>query len=156
MKLGSQVRSPASPICRMRIYAWVQSLYYRSCWWDVLNTAHTSVKWTCVVFLLWEGLHAVSFWQDQANDVETFNSTSILIGESSGSVVECLTQDRGATGSSLTGITVLWSLSKTIYPSLVLVQPRKTHPCLIKDCWWDVKNQIKQNQTKNQSWFIYW
>ena len=33
--------------------------------------------------------------------------------ERSGSVVECLTRDRGAGGSSLTGITVLWSLSKT-------------------------------------------
>ena len=33
--------------------------------------------------------------------------------ESSGSVVECLTGDRGAAGSSLTGVTALWSLSKT-------------------------------------------
>ena len=33
--------------------------------------------------------------------------------ESSGSVVECLTRDRGAAGLSLTGITELWSLSKT-------------------------------------------
>ena len=33
--------------------------------------------------------------------------------ERSGSVVECLTQDRGAAGSSLTGVTALWSLSKT-------------------------------------------
>ena len=33
--------------------------------------------------------------------------------EPSGSVVECLTRDRGATGSSLTGVTALWSLSKT-------------------------------------------
>ena len=33
--------------------------------------------------------------------------------ERSGLVVECLTQDRGAAGSSLTGVTVLWSLSKT-------------------------------------------
>ena len=29
------------------------------------------------------------------------------------SVVECLTQDRGAGGSSLTGVTASWSLSKT-------------------------------------------
>ena len=29
------------------------------------------------------------------------------------SVVECLTRDQEATGSSLTGVTVLWSLSKT-------------------------------------------
>ena len=32
---------------------------------------------------------------------------------SSDSVVECLTRDRRAVGSSLTGITELWSLSKT-------------------------------------------
>ena len=33
--------------------------------------------------------------------------------ERSGTVVECLTRDRGAAGSSLTGVTALWSLSKT-------------------------------------------
>ena len=33
-------------------------------------------------------------------------------GERSGSVVECLTRDLGAAGSSLTGVTALWSLSK--------------------------------------------
>ena len=33
--------------------------------------------------------------------------------ERSGSVVERLTRDRGAAGSSLTGVTALWSLSKT-------------------------------------------
>ena len=35
------------------------------------------------------------------------------IRERSGSVVECLTRDRRASGSSLTGVTALWSLSKT-------------------------------------------
>ena len=45
-------------------------------------------------------------------------------------VVEFLTRDREAAGSSLTGVTALWSLSKNINPSLVLVQPRKTRPCL--------------------------
>ena len=33
--------------------------------------------------------------------------------ERSGSVVECLTRDRRAAGLSLTGVTALWSLSKT-------------------------------------------
>ena len=33
--------------------------------------------------------------------------------ERSGSVVECLTRDRGTAGSSLTRVTALWSLSKT-------------------------------------------
>ena len=38
--------------------------------------------------------------------------------ECSDSVVECLTRDRGATDSSLTGVTGLWSLSKTHLSSL--------------------------------------
>ena len=57
-------------------------------------------------------------------------NTRHSIRERSGSVVECLTRDRGAAGSSLIGVTVLWSLSKTHYPSLVLVQTIKTRPCL--------------------------
>ena len=36
-----------------------------------------------------------------------------LCRERSGSVVECLTRDRGAAGSTRTGATGLWSLSKT-------------------------------------------
>ena len=36
-----------------------------------------------------------------------------LSWERSGSVVECLARDRGTAGSSLTGVTALWSLSKT-------------------------------------------
>ena len=35
--------------------------------------------------------------------------------ERTGSVVECFTGDPGAVGSSLTGVTALWSLSKTHY-----------------------------------------
>ena len=35
--------------------------------------------------------------------------------ERSGSMVECLTRDRRAAGSSLTGDTALWSLSKTTF-----------------------------------------
>ena len=36
----------------------------------------------------------------------------LSVWERSGSVVECLTRDREAAGSSLTGVTALWSLSK--------------------------------------------
>ena len=50
------------------------------------------------------------------------------IRERSGSVVECLTRDRRAAGSSLTGVTALCPWARHIYPSLVLVQPRKTRP----------------------------
>ena len=45
---------------------------------------------------------------------QVFLSGLIYISwERSGSVIECLTRDRGATGSNLTGITALWSFSKT-------------------------------------------
>ena len=37
----------------------------------------------------------------------------VISRERSGSVVECLTRDQRVAGSSLTGVTVLWSLSKT-------------------------------------------
>ena len=40
-------------------------------------------------------------------------TTPTIFRERSGSVVECLTRDRRAAGSSLTGVTALWSLSKT-------------------------------------------
>ena len=43
----------------------------------------------------------------------TYLSFLYLSRERSGSVVECLTRDGRAAGSSLTGVTALWSLSKT-------------------------------------------
>ena len=48
--------------------------------------------------------------------------------EHSDSVVECLTRDRRATGSSLTYLTALCLGARQINPSLVPVHPRKTHP----------------------------
>ena len=50
-------------------------------------------------------LHVVSFFK--------VLDTLHIIRERSGSVVECLTRDRGAAGSSLTAVTALCSLSKT-------------------------------------------
>ena len=44
---------------------------------------------------------------------ETADESQIILRECSGSVVECLTRDRGVAGSSLTGVTALWSLGKT-------------------------------------------
>ena len=41
------------------------------------------------------------------------NSSIKLTKRVGSSVVECLTRDREAVGSSLTGVTALWSLSKT-------------------------------------------
>ena len=42
-----------------------------------------------------------------------YHAVNYINRERSGSVVECLTPDQRATGSSLTGVTALWSLSKT-------------------------------------------
>ena len=53
---------------------------------------------------------------NECSCLETFDYyrvRSYLSWERSGSVVECLTRDRRAAGSSLTGVTALWSLSKT-------------------------------------------
>ena len=69
--------------------------------------------------------------------------------ERSGSVVECLTRDQRAAGSSLTGVTALWSLSKNIYPSLVLVQPRKTCPCLTENLLMGHKESKQTNKQTN-------
>ena len=70
-----------------------------------------------------------------------------FLWESSDSVVECLTRDRGTGDSSLTSVTTLWSLSKThLSYSLELVQPRKTRPCLTERLFMGQKNQIKQTK----------
>ena len=60
-------------------------------------------------------------------------------------MVECLTRDRGAAGSSLSGVTALLSLSKDINPSLVLVQPRKTRPFITERL---LMGRKESNQTK--------
>ena len=65
--------------------------------------------------------------------------------ERSGSVVECLTQDRGAAGSSLTGVTALCPGARHISPSLVLVQPKKTHPYITENF---LMGRKESNQTK--------
>ena len=68
--------------------------------------------------------------------------------ERSCSVVECLTRDQRATGSSLIGFTALWFLSKTHYPSLALVQLRKTRPCLTER---SLMGREESNQSNKQT-----
>ena len=51
--------------------------------------------------------------QHSRTSLSSINVSDIAGEERSGSVVECLTRDLGATGSSLTSVTALWSLSKT-------------------------------------------
>ena len=47
-------------------------------------------------------------------------------------MVECSTGDGGVASSSLTDVTALCPSARHINPSLVLVQPRKTHPGITK------------------------
>ena len=69
------------------------------------------------------------YYSDVTNLLEI--NVQVGCGGSYGSaVVECLTGDRGAAGSSLTGITALCPLARHVNPSLVLVQPRKTRPAI--------------------------
>ena len=72
----------------------------------------------------------------------------VQIRERSGSVVECLTRDRGAGGWSLTGVTGCGPSARHIYPSLVLVQPRKTRPCLTESL---LMGRKESNQTNKQN-----
>ena len=50
-------------------------------------------------------------------------------------MVECLTRDQRAAGSSLTDVSALCPWARHINPCLIVVQ--------LKDCDWNVKNQIK-------------
>ena len=57
-------------------------------------------------------------------------------------------QDRGATGSSLTGITALCPWARHNTPSLVLVQPRKTCPLITERLLMGHKESNQTNKTK--------
>ena len=69
-------------------------------------------------------------------------------------MVECLTRDRGAVGSSLTSVTALWSLSKNINPSLVLVQPRKTSPFITERSLMGCQESNKKNIQLTTTFYI--
>ena len=72
-------------------------------------------------------------------------------GERSGSVVGGLTRDRGAAGSSLTGVTALCPSAKTLIIAKYWFNSGRPVPLKLKDCWWAVKNQIKQQQTNKNT-----
>ena len=73
----------------------------------------------------------------------------MYVKDRSGSVIDCLTPDRGAAGSSLTSITVLCPLARHINGSLVLVQPRKTHPFITERLLMGCKESNKTKQKLN-------
>ena len=118
----------------------------KCCNWHLISQTHTPISPLCLLYSC------------KTKTLLCKNEIQIhYLREGSGSVVECLTQDRGAAGSSLTGVTVLWSLSKVIrlqrsarhiYPSLVLVHSRKTSPCLTERL---LMGHKESNQTNKKS-----
>ena len=68
-------------------------------------------------------------------------------------MVECLTRDRGAAGSSLITEASLrcgpWA--RHIYPSFVMVQPRKTRVCLAERL---LMGRKESNQTHKKQHFM--
>ena len=67
-------------------------------WYDLIHSAWYSTPHQVTIMIM------CMYW---------FYALPIVLRERSGSVVECLTRDRRVAGSSLTGVTALWSLSKT-------------------------------------------
>ena len=61
-----------------------------------------------------ESAHAQARLSLSCSAIHLVPKSHVLVPwERSGSLVECLTRDRRAAGSSLTGVTALWSLGKT-------------------------------------------
>ena len=60
---------------------------------------------------------------------------TILCGERDGSVVECLTRDRGVAGLSLTRSTALCPWARHFILCLEIVQPRKSCPDMTGKYW---------------------
>ena len=86
-----------------------------------------------------------------------FKDFSRTSRERSGSVVECLTRDRRAAGSSLTASLRCGPWARHIYPSLVLVQPRKTRPSLPERLLMGRKepNQTNKSRTSKNLYFSF-
>ena len=72
--------------------------------------------------------------------------TKAFQDERSGSVLECLIQDKGVACSSLNGGTVLWTWARHLSLCLVLVQPRKTHPDMTEQILTGTKESKQTNK----------
>ena len=101
--------------------------------------------WVCTVCLCPTRRTIGLYWLMTKKKEIKKNCCQALKRERSGSVLECLTRDRGVVGSSLTGVTALCPCARHIYPCIVLVHFRKTCPDITeKTVDWYVMNQIKQ------------
>ena len=87
----------------------------------IQNTRSNAIQWSHSNTIKQSRSNAIqkarsnAIQQPRSNAIQRSHSNAIqqLHGERSGSMEECLTRDQRAAGSSLTGVTALWSLSKT-------------------------------------------
>ena len=78
--------------------------------------------------------------------MKLISKTNEIFRERSGSVVECLTRDRRAAGSSLTGVNALWSLSKT-HLSKLSTGSTQEDPSRITERLLSGRKESNQNKT---------
>ena len=72
-------------------------------------------------------------------------TSNLLFRERSGSVVECLTRDRGAAGVRASPASLCCVLEQdTLILAKYWFNPGRPVPTLLKDCWRDVQNLNKQ------------
>ena len=90
------------------------------------------------------GYKTVFMFNSTEHEISTFHKKQIW-----STVVECLTRDRGATGSSLTRVTVYCPWARLNYPCSVVVQPRKTRSN-ITEKWLTGTQRIKSNKQTNK------
>ena len=111
---------PGSGVVLDCIDSWSLQPYYSS--WRCRGLFCSMWMWYFLIILAYffnikqmtnETFKRLVNWYDLDQRVNYYQCDQILFRERSGSVVECLTRDRRAAGSSLTGVTALWSLSKT-------------------------------------------
>ena len=135
--------SPSSAMKKMHLKCHLlKSSAACKCLWQGLISAYIQIVWTQIRLLLEEqsdlGPHCLI--------QRCFKSTNRW-WEPSGSVVDCLTQDQGATGWASPASLPCGPWARHIDPSLVLIQPRKTHPCLTERC---LMGRKESNQTKSK------
>ena len=102
----------------------------------------------CFSEAVWSGS---SLFAILISNFRTFTAFHIKFGRA---VVECLTWDGGAKGSSLTGVTALCPWARHTNPSLVLVQPRQTRPYITEILLMGHK-ESNQNHCKSLLFFHF-
>ena len=114
----------------------------------LLACSYGDMIWFKDISIFSSGSHVVQpSWTFWSILVQGNMRTISVKWERSGSVVECLTRDRGERVWASPASLRCGPWTRHIYPSLVLIQPRKTRPCLTERLLMGLK---ESNQTKKR------